>query len=214
MKAPIKDFKCKKFPEGNITQWFGENPVLYGKFCQENMCLAGHNGIDIVSPWGTPILCVETGQVADVKENPDGYGKYIRITTKTNREWTYGHLSRIDVKIGQEVGDSEQIGLMGNTGFVVSGATPYWQYNPYAGTHLHLGLRLIKYTPNGWSYNYSLPKFTVLNYTNGYFGSVDYQKELEEASVANEKPEDDSVIIPLQLTVISLLNQIISILRR
>lgn len=159
------------------------------------------------------ILCVESGQVADVKENPDGYGKYIRITTKGGNEWTYGHLSRIDVKIGQEVTEGEQVGLMGNTGFVVSGATPYWEHNPYAGTHLHLGLRKIKFSSSGWSYNYSLPKFLVLNYNNGYFGSVDYQKELEEASITNEIPEDDSVIIPLQLTVISLLNQIISILK-
>jgi murein DD-endopeptidase MepM/ murein hydrolase activator NlpD len=47
-------------------------------------------------------------------------------------------LTRIDVFLGQQVEAGAQIGLMGNTGFIVSGLTPYWRYNPYAGTHLHL----------------------------------------------------------------------------
>lgn len=219
MIAPIKGFKAKNYPDGNITQWFGEHPELYSQFCSTALngiktCLSGHNGIDIVAPWGTPILCVEAGQVADVKDNPDGYGRYIRITTKGGNEWTYGHLSRIDVKIGDEVVDGQQVGLMGNTGFVVSGATPYWKYNPYAGTHLHLGLRKIKYSSQGWSYNYSLPKFIVLNYDNGFMGSVDYRKDLEASEEVVVVPqENEQEIMSLQLTVISLLNQLLSILK-
>jgi hypothetical protein len=48
---------------------------------------------------------------------------------------------------------------MGNTGFVVSGNTPYWEVNPYAGTHVHFGLRLYK---DG----------QVQNYDNGFKGSI------------------------------------------
>lgn len=217
MHAPIKDFKCAKYPAGNITQWFGENPALYGQFCQTDAlgtktCLAGHNGIDIVAPWGTPILCVEDGMVADVQNNPNGYGKYLRIITDTNNEWTYGHLSEIQVTIGDVIKAGTQIGLMGNTGFVVSGPTPYWQYNPYAGTHLHLGKRKLKYSASGWSASPLVRKFLILNYSNGFFGSVDYRQDLERAT-SSVVAEDPKEIERMQLTVLSLLNQIIGILK-
>jgi len=194
---PIQGFIPKKYPEGSVTQWFGENPELYSRWG-----LAHHNGIDIVAPHGTPIMCVEAGVVAKVKLNPDGYGKYVRVLTETS-EWVYAHLSKIHVVEGEKVEEGDVVGLMGNTGFVVSGATPWWEYNPYAGTHLHLGLRKVEDDPNGWSYPGSDRKIQILNYDNGVKGAVDYVERFTSAFSRREK----------MLTIISLLNTVIRLLK-
>ena len=204
MKAPIKDFKDLPYPEGNLTQGFGENPKLYS----ERMGMLGHNGRDYVAPWGTPIFAVEGGLVADVKDTPEGYGKHLRILTDTGNEWTYGHASQNLVKIGDRVEEGQQIQLMGNTGFVVSGATPFWKYNPYAGTHLHLGLRKFKFDRTGWSYNPQTPAINILNYDNGYKGSIDF--DLSTATTIDAVESD----IILQKSFIEILKLYIGILKK
>lgn len=210
---PFNGYVPKAYPEGSITQFFGENIELYSKnVCSAGICLwGGHNGIDMVAPWGTPILSVDDGEVVEVKESPQGYGKHVRILCKENdiyAEWTYGHLSRIDVTLGQVVKAGEQIGLMGNTGFVVSGATPYWKYNPYAGTHLHLGKRLFKPWDGTGTYNlsYNSGKFkgTILGYPGQFMGSVPY----DIFPGSKEDTQRNSII----MTFLSILNQIKRIL--
>jgi murein DD-endopeptidase MepM/ murein hydrolase activator NlpD len=171
---PIKDFIDRLYPKGNITQYFGENVELYAKAVPG--LTKGHNGIDIVAPWGTPLLAVEDGIVIDLKDDATGYGKYVRLMcddTTESREWTYGHLSYILCKVGNKVKAGDCIGLMGNTGFVISDATGngFWHHNPYAGTHLHLGLRI---------YNKFGNSYSILNYNNGYLGSVDFKNMLPE----------------------------------
>jgi murein DD-endopeptidase MepM/ murein hydrolase activator NlpD len=173
MNNPIKNYIHKKHPEGSVTQWFGENKTLYSRWG-----LAGHNGIDIVAPHGTPMVAIEDAVVVDVDLNPKGYGKHIRIMSKTHvngnyRIWVYAHCSKIHKVVGEEVKAGEVIALMGNTGFVVSGSTPWWKTNPYAGTHLHLGLRIVRKSKNGWSYQGSDIKIEVNNYGNGYKGAID-----------------------------------------
>lgn len=212
MKAPIKGFNKASYPKGNVTQYFGENPELYGRVvCKDDRgkqyCLAGHNGVDIVAPWGTPIYAVEDGLVVNHKASPDGYGKHIKIVNyETGHEWTYGHLSRIDVDLNQEMKAGDQIGLMGNTGFVISGATPYWEVNPYAGTHLHLGLRLISNGKTGTQTTYhNGMRAHVIDWRNGYFGAVDWMP-LWESSDPDYRQK--------QLTVISLANTVITLLQK
>lgn len=210
MKHPISGYKNSSYPIGSVTQWFGENRQLYF----ERMGMEGHNGIDIVAPWGTPIYAVEGGVVVDTKESPDGYGKHIRILTDADgngycNEWTYGHASENLVKLGDRITEGQMIQKMGNTGFVVSGATPFWKHNPYAGTHLHLGFRFCRLNPVGFQYNPTAPKMSVVDYHNGYFGSINFKEKLDI-----ETQEDANVIKGLQLTVISLINQILVILRK
>lgn len=167
---PIKNFNPLPYPEGDVTQFFGENPALYRNCCGLN----GHNGWDIVRVHGEPILCVEAGKVVEVNET-SGNGKHVRVLTGEN-EWIYGHLSRIDVNLGWHLSAGEQLGLMGNTGFVVTGATPYWKHNPYAGTHLHLTRYPLKHWDGAGSYNRSFPsgdRVVILNPDNGYRGAAD-----------------------------------------
>lgn len=216
MEDPIKGFNPKLYPQGHVTQFWGENKALYNaSVCHDGECMwNGHNGIDIVSPWGTPILCVEGGVVVEVKDSPTGYGKMIKtVSVEAGHEWTYGHLSEIHVKLNQVIKAGEVVGLMGNTGFVVSGATPYWKNNPYAGTHLHLNLRMLiqEKKKSNMSYPNGLA-VTVLNLDKGTFGGVDWMP-----LYLQDKPQDPDeikVILGLQLTVISLANQAITLLQQ
>ena len=199
MKPPIDGFNLLSFNKGPVTQYFGENPTLYARFGMK-----GHNGIDLVRPHGSPLYAIEDGEVVDVKNDPAGFGRHLRIIAGDN-EWTYGHCHEIFVKIGQQVKAGETIATMGNTGFVVSGATPFWRVNPYAGTHLHLGLRKIKRSRKGWSYAGSKLKFEVLNHGNGYKGSIDPAPLL--GRIGYKEPE--STQRQLLLTTVSLLNTLI-----
>jgi murein DD-endopeptidase MepM/ murein hydrolase activator NlpD len=168
MREPVKNMRLALYPIGDVTQFFGVNPALYA-----HLDMKGHNGIDIVRPHGEPMFAVEEGTIVDVKDTPDGYGKHLRLISKLGtREWTYGHCSDILVKQGQYVKAGQFLARMGNTGFVVSGNTPFWGQNPYAGTHLHLGVRPIHKDKSGWAYEGSKLKFMVENYNNGYKGSV------------------------------------------
>lgn len=173
MKLPFEGCVLKEYPAGSITQYFGENPSLYAK-----MNMKGHNGIDLVAEHGTLMLAVEAGKIVEVKNDPNGYGKHVRFITSKSynglcREWTYGHCDDILVEVGMSVKEGEPIATMGNTGFVVSGKTPFWAFNPYAGTHLHLGCRLVEKSAYGWSYPGSKVKIRVPDYENGYKGAID-----------------------------------------
>lgn len=175
MKTPIKNGIFLQYPIGDVTQHFGENVKLY----KDSMgWTGGHNGIDLVRPWGEHLFAVESGVICDLKESTEGYGRHIRILAPqkdgTYREWTYGHLSIIGVHLGQEVKEGQFVGCMGNTGFVVSGDTPYWDRNPYAGTHLHFGLRIAEKNDEGWKYPYTgSPRVVIRDYENGTLGSID-----------------------------------------
>lgn len=202
LHEPVKGFVPKLYPQGDVTQWFGENKELYSaRVCSGGVCLQGHNGIDIVRPHGTPILSVCDGKVVEVRDKVDGYGMHVRILGE-GYEWVYGHLSKIECVPGQEVKRGEQIGLMGNTGFVVSGATPFWQFNPFAGTHLHLGRRPFKVWDGTGTHNMSYPtgdKGNIVGYPGDFLGSVPITAEDFETVESPVEPQKS-------LTVQSLLN--------
>ncbi len=178
MKAPFKGCLFKEYPKGSITQLFGENPELYS-----SLKMDGHNGIDLVAPHGTPMVAVEDGTVVDVKLSEDGYGRHVRILSDKKdkggayRCWVYGHCDRITARVGDKVLAGDSIATMGNTGFVTTSGHASWFWGDVPkgtdGTHLHLGVRRVKKDKNGWAYNESTIKITVLDYDNGYKGSVD-----------------------------------------
>jgi murein DD-endopeptidase MepM/ murein hydrolase activator NlpD len=182
---PIKGFKNKKYPLGQISQEFGENPALY----MSAIGMKSHNGIDIVAPWGTPLYAVESGTVCEVKTDPSGYGMHIRFLSDTN-EWTYGHLSAIFVKVGDVIKVGQKIANMGNTGFVVSSinGAGFWVdgSNKYAGTHLHLTARKYKLDKKGWQYYPNTPKITILNYNNGWNGAYDFSDQFNPDSMMGD----------------------------
>ena len=199
-------------PEGDVTQYFAENPRLYAP-----MGMKGHNGVDLVRPHGEAMFAIEDGTVVEVKDEPGGYGRHLRFIGDAKdakgyqNEWTYGHNFANYVKVGDKVKAGQLIALMGNTGFVVSGATPFWRRNPFAGTHLHLGLRKVRVVKRGgWSYPQSTIRLQVISYNNGYKGAIDplpylmQMEDLPEISVNKE----------IKMTIISLANQVINILTK
>jgi murein DD-endopeptidase MepM/ murein hydrolase activator NlpD len=196
-------------PEGDVTQYFSENPSLYAQFE-----LKGHNGIDLVRPHGEKLFAIEDADVVEVKDNPDGFGKYLRFVGKPDKdgicnEWTYGHNSVNHVKQGDVVEAGQHIADMGNTGFVVSNSNGngYWKVNPYAGTHLHLGLRKMKRVKSGgFLYPGSTIRLSTQNYSNGYKGAVDPVPVIAHLS-SNASAEHRSIFQKL-LTIQSIINSL------
>jgi murein DD-endopeptidase MepM/ murein hydrolase activator NlpD len=86
-----------------------------------------HPGIDFKGQRGDPAHCTANGKVVYAGWM-GGYGNCVRIAHANSYETLYGHLSRITVRVGQEVTAGEKIGEVGSTG-------------RSTGTHLHYEVR-------------------------------------------------------------------------
>ncbi len=75
-----------------------------------------HNGMDIAAPGGTPIQAPASGTVKAVKPNNGGAGNMVTIDHGNGYETTYMHMSKIDVRKGQQVTAGQVIGKVGSTG--------------------------------------------------------------------------------------------------
>ena len=87
----------------------------------------------------------------------------------------YFHAGKILVQNGQKVKAGDALCLEGNTGFVVSGSTPYWGNAPAGkGTHLHFGIYpLIQGTDKGNAYWINGQGYIKEFPNNGYNGATD-----------------------------------------
>jgi murein DD-endopeptidase MepM/ murein hydrolase activator NlpD len=74
-----------------------------------------HLGIDYAAPVGTPVMASGDG-VVTLAGWWGGYGKAVKIRHPNGYETIYGHLSRINVKVGQRVAQEMYIGAVGMTG--------------------------------------------------------------------------------------------------
>jgi len=82
-----------------------------------------HEGVDIAVPVGTGIAAMKAGTV--VHAGPLGdYGVAVILDHGRHTRSLYGHLSRVDVKVGDRVEGGQRIGLSGQSGNA-------------AGPHLH-----------------------------------------------------------------------------
>jgi murein DD-endopeptidase MepM/ murein hydrolase activator NlpD len=75
-----------------------------------------HKGMDFSAPTGTPIYATSDGKVIRVDGRAPGYGKHIRIDHGYGYVTLYAHLSKYNVRRGQEVKRGDVIGFVGNTG--------------------------------------------------------------------------------------------------
>jgi len=87
-----------------------------------------HLGVDYAAPTGTPVRSVGDG-VVEFAGVQGGFGNVVFVKHRNNNTTVYGHLSRIDVKRGQSVGQSQVIGAVGATGWAT-------------GPHLHFEFRV------------------------------------------------------------------------
>jgi len=74
-----------------------------------------HYGMDFTAPVGTDIFVTGNGIVKEAGRNA-GYGHTIVVDHGYGYETLYGHLSRINVKIGQSVNRGDVIGFVGSSG--------------------------------------------------------------------------------------------------
>lgn len=74
-----------------------------------------HAGIDFTAPRGTPIQSTGNGKVVQAGHG-SGYGKRVTIDHGYGYKTLYGHMDRIDVKVGDVVKRGQAIGIVGSTG--------------------------------------------------------------------------------------------------
>lgn len=104
---------------GTITSRYGESSRLRK---------STHTGLDISATTGTDIKAVASGTVTCAKYS-GSYGNLIKIDHGNGVETWYGHISKMYVKVGQEVKAGDVIAAVGSTG-------------NSTGPHLHLEIRI------------------------------------------------------------------------
>ena len=82
-----------------------------------------HSGVDLAGWRGEPILAAAAGKVVKAGRTP-AYGRMVEIDHGFGIRTRYGHMHKLMVERGQEVGRGQPVGEMGNTG-------------RSTGTHLH-----------------------------------------------------------------------------
>jgi murein DD-endopeptidase MepM/ murein hydrolase activator NlpD len=76
---------------------------------------AMHTGLDFRSSIGDPVRVTANGTVESAGWS-GGYGKMVEVDHGNGLSTRYGHLSEIDVKVGQKVAIGQTIGRVGSTG--------------------------------------------------------------------------------------------------
>ncbi len=94
-----------------ITQVFGHPE--YQSWCG---CWKPHTGIDLASPYGTPVMAADSGQVIWTGWDISGLGWAVKINHGHYIATVYGHLARFIVNVGQNVMKGQVIGYEGSTG--------------------------------------------------------------------------------------------------
>ena len=116
--SPQSNASVVKPAEGTFTSGYGPR---WGTL---------HAGIDIAAPIGTPIYSVMDGTV--INSGPaSGFGQWIRVKHDDGSIAVYGHMSTLDVSVGERVTAGQKIAGMGSEGFST-------------GSHLHFEIY-----PNG-----------------------------------------------------------------
>ena len=87
---------------------------------------AFHAGVDIVAPRGKKVRAPAKGKVVRAAYDTR-MGNYIRINHRHGIETTYGHLSKMLVRYGQEVKRGDVLGLVGSTGRFSTGPHLHYQ---------------------------------------------------------------------------------------
>ena len=143
-----------------------------------------HAGVDIKLNRGDSVVSAFDGKVRMAKYY-SGYGNAVVIRHSNGLETLYGHLSKIKVRVNQEVKAGELIGLGGRTGRA-------------SCDHLHFETRYLGEAFNPRQFidleSYALSK-DVLNITRRTFGrSKDYLPSAANTGFENDKDNESSAV--------------------
>lgn len=75
-----------------------------------------HDGLDIPAPSGTAVRSVAAGKVLFAGSEPQQFGNLVVVDHGNGWHSAYAFLSRMTVKVGDDVRQGERVGLVGNTG--------------------------------------------------------------------------------------------------
>jgi murein DD-endopeptidase MepM/ murein hydrolase activator NlpD len=109
--------------EGESTDSFGVRGNPFGGGGAEF-----HPGQDIAAPHGTPVFAPADGRVVEAGWK-NGYGQTVVVDHGNGLTTRYGHLSKIEVSMGQELRRGDELGQVGSTG-------------RSTGPHLHYEVRV------------------------------------------------------------------------
>jgi murein DD-endopeptidase MepM/ murein hydrolase activator NlpD len=109
--------------QGTLDSNFGVRRNPFGGSSYES-----HEGQDIEALIGTPVVASASGTVT-IAGCQNGYGNVVYIDHGNGLSTRYGHLSHIDVTVGQAIRQGELLGLVGSTG-------------RSTGPHLHYEVRI------------------------------------------------------------------------
>jgi murein DD-endopeptidase MepM/ murein hydrolase activator NlpD len=84
--------------------------------------------LDIATPWGTPVMAAANGTVIFAGWQ-SSYGQIVIIDHGNGITTRYGHLSGIDVEVGQQIASADILGRVGST-------------SRSTGPHLHYEVRI------------------------------------------------------------------------
>jgi len=87
-----------------------------------------HLGVDYAAPTGTAVRSVGDGTV-EFAGVQNGFGNVVMVKHRNNHTTVYAHLSKIYVKQGQSIGQGQNVGAVGATGWAT-------------GPHLHFEFRV------------------------------------------------------------------------
>jgi murein DD-endopeptidase MepM/ murein hydrolase activator NlpD len=91
---------------------------------------SGHNGVDLVAPFGSQIISANDGVISFIGWN-GSYGRMVEIDHEDGVTTRYGHLSKFSDKlhVGSRVSIGQTIGYIGSSGVST-------------GPHLHFEVRI------------------------------------------------------------------------
>jgi murein DD-endopeptidase MepM/ murein hydrolase activator NlpD len=117
---------------GEITDTYGGRRDPFGGGSEF------HSGQDIRAPRGTPIYASANG-VLTLAGWKNGYGNTVVVDHGNGLTTLYGHLSKVEATLGQEVKRGDLLGLVGSTG-------------RSTGPHLHYEVRINEVAVNPTHY--------------------------------------------------------------
>ncbi|MDQ7026223.1 MAG: M23 family metallopeptidase [Anaerolineae bacterium] len=132
--APGQPGSCGAVEPSGGTFW--ANPLPNGTWVRG--FYAGHTGLDLAAPTGTPVRAANGGRVIFAGWSRWGYGNAVVIEHGGVLSTLYGHMSSISASCGQFVNAGDVIGAVGSTG-------------NSSGPHLHFEIRngSSPYNPSG-----------------------------------------------------------------
>ena len=126
-----------KLPNAGVLSWPLEKiyvTQLFGKTVDAKRLYASgtHNGVDFRASVGTPVMAMSDGEVLGIGDTDltcagASFGKYVFIEYNNGLSSTFGHLSLIRVREGENVKRGQVVAYSGATGHVT-------------GPHLHVSL--------------------------------------------------------------------------